>query len=467
VTTSCDVLFPKTPTGAAAPPWTYEVVASPGAVDLSITATFPKGSDRHMVVADRADTFVVGVEVAQHNKNDKDRPWREVRREGSEWLIPECTDGCRIRYRYLLADGAGAWGDIALGRRDGATTFAPPSTWLLRPMHAPAGTRVRFHVTTGPGESFVSGVFAAPDTPPSAEIYEARVGDLIQLPYSAFGPLRLREVANGTATVALLPGELSEGDVLAWTESSLAAVRGFYGRPPVPHVLILVRPTPGDDVGFGMTRGYSGASIVVAVGSQAGREQLRRDWVLVHELVHTALPDLPEEQHWLEEGLATYVEPLARFRQGALSAEDVWTEWEGRMKQGEPEAGDQGLDVTHTWGRTYWGGALFCLAVDVEIRARTNGKSSLEAVLRAIVAEGGNIATSWTIERIIQLAQRVTGTNVFGETYQKMAKDPTPVDLPTLWRKLGVIGHDQGPVTFDDEAELAFVRLGMTPPRTL
>jgi len=30
-------------------------------------------------------------------------------------------------------------------------------------------------------------------------------------------------------------------------------------------------------------------------------------------------------------------------------------------------AADRGLDHTHTWGRTYWGGALFCLPRRVEI----------------------------------------------------------------------------------------------------
>jgi hypothetical protein len=39
------------------------------------------------------------------------------------------------------------------------------------------------------------------------------------------------------------------------------------------------------------------------------------------------------------------------------------------MPQGEPQRGDRGLDGTHTWGRTYWGGAMFCLLTDVEIPA--------------------------------------------------------------------------------------------------
>ena len=38
------------------------------------------------------------------------------------------------------------------------------------------------------------------------------------------------------------------------------------------------------------------------------------------------------------------------------------------MPKGLPQAGDEGLDNTDTWGRKYWGGAMFCLFADVEIR---------------------------------------------------------------------------------------------------
>jgi len=344
-------------------------------------------------------------------------------------------------------------------------TLSPPSTWLLRPLHTAEGTTLRFHVATSPGETFVSGVFAAPDAPPGSGVYEAHVGDVIQLPYSAFGPLHVADIADGAATLAFLPGTLPEARVLAWAAKSMAAVKGFYGRPPIPHVLILVRAARGDEVGSGSTMGFSGASVVVNVGAETTDAAFAKDWVLVHELVHTALPDLPEEQHWLEEGLATYVEPLARYRAGELTAEDVWGEWATRMKLGEPEDGDLGLDKTHTWGRTYWGGALFCLAADVAIRTQTQGKAALEDALRAIVDAGGNISVSWPTERVLAVGDAATGTTVLRDTYEKLAKTAAPVDLGTMWHRLGVVPHGSQTVTFDDSAELAWVRKLMTPPR--
>ena len=44
--------------------------------------------------------------------------------------------------------------------------------------------------------------------------------------------------------------------------------------------------------------------------------------MLVHELVHHGMPNLADEHHWMEEGLATYVEPIARAQAGELERAD-------------------------------------------------------------------------------------------------------------------------------------------------
>ncbi len=119
-----------------------------------------------------------------------------------------------------------------------------------------------------------------------------------------------------------------------------------------------------------------------------------------------ALASLPDPQHWLEEGIATYVEPIARSQAGQLRPERVWADMLGGMGHGEPEAFDRGLDRTHTWGRTYWGGALFCLVADVEIRRQTNNTYGLQDALRAIVGAGGTIDKNWPLTRVLRVGTR-------------------------------------------------------------
>src|SRR5918993_1536859 len=89
------------------------------------------------------------------------------------------------------------------------------------------------------------------------------------------------------------------------------------------------------------------------------------------------------------EGLSTYIEGIARVQAGELPAEHVWTEQIRSMPKGLPGPGDKGLDHTHTWGRTYWGGALFCLLADVEIRNKTANRSGLRDAMRAVLRETG------------------------------------------------------------------------------
>lgn len=139
----------------------------------------------------------------------------------------------------------------------------------------------------------------------------------------------------------------------------------------------------------------------------------------------------------------------------------LWRGWITGMPNGLPEAGDRGLDRTDTWGRTYWGGALFCLLADIAIRERTHGTKSLDDALRAILDAGGSIATSWTIDHVIDVGDAATGVPVLRELYTQHATTPTPVDLDALWKKLGVAWNGRA-IAYDDTAPLAAVRRAMT-----
>jgi predicted metalloprotease with PDZ domain len=133
------------------------------------------------------------------------------------------------------------------------------------------------------------------------------------------------------------------------------------------------------------------------------------------------------------------------------------------MPKGEPAEGDQGLDNTHTWGRTYWGGAMFCLLADVRIRERTGNRKGLQDALRGILNGGGNITKDWDIEKALALGDKATGTTVLRDLYKEMRDKPAPADLDALWKKLGVELKDIA-VTFDDKAPEANIRKAMAIP---
>src|SRR5208282_6269580 len=88
--------------------------------------------------------------------------------------------------------------------------------------------------------------------------------------------------------------------------------------------------------------------IRVGLSKFATDSSLRDDWVMTHEMVHLAFPSVPDEHHWIEEGIATYVEPIARAQVSDLSPEKVWRDLVGDVPKGLPAPGDRGLDNTHT-----------------------------------------------------------------------------------------------------------------------
>ena len=274
-----------------------------------------------------------------------------------------------------------------------------------------------------------------------------------------------RDLKIGGATLhvdfAAGPLDLSQDAILAHIHSAGSAVAAYYGRFPVDRDRILIVPSPdrrgiGQGTTWGDMAGYP-AMTRIHVGQHATEDDLKGDWMMTHELVHTAFPNLPDDQHWMEEGLAVYIEPLARVMTGELTARKVWRDMVRDMHQGEPQAGDQGLDHTHTWGRTYWGGALFCLVADVEIRRATGNKRGLQDALRAIVAHGGTIDHEWPLDKALAVGDQATGTHVLTEQYAKWKDAPVTVDLDKLWAELG-IKRNGDEIEFVDDAPLAKIR---------
>jgi hypothetical protein len=259
--------------------------------------------------------------------------------------------------------------------------------------------------------------------------------------------------------------DLPKGAIEEHIRRAAQAVSVFYGHFPVSSARIVVLVSPGQD---GMLQGttWGGIDGIPAVtrlriGQHTTEQELSRDWIATHELVHMSLASLPDAQHWLEEGIATYVEPIARVQAGQLIPERIWGDMVAGMHHGEPEAGDRGLNRTHTWGRTYWGGALFCLVADIEIRKQTRNARGLQDALRAIVDHGGTIDKDWPVTRILSIGDRATGTSVLKQLYAKWSEAPVEVDLAHLWSELGV-RVESGKVVFDDTAPLAKVRIGIT-----
>ena len=275
-------------------------------------------------------------------------------------------------------------------------------------------------------------------------------------------------IAASTLQVDFAPGslDLTAPQVMRWVENAATAVATYYGHFPVPHDRVLIVPAADSDgVLQGTTWGDVGGSPAftrMRLGQHTTVAELNDDWTMTHELVHTGFPSQEDSHHWIEEGIAVYVEPVTRVQAGFLEPEQIWADMVRDMPKGNPHSGDEGLDRTDSWGSTYWGGAQFCLLADVSIREQTHNRKGLQDALRAIVAAGGTIDQDWPIQKAFAAGDAGTGTHVLQDQYQRMANAPVTVDLDGLWKKLGIIRTGVDQVRFDDAAPEAAIRKAIT-----
>lgn len=277
------------------------------------------------------------------------------------------------------------------------------------------------------------------------------------------GPVEPLKIGGGELHIVFVEGVsgLNRQRILHWIRRSALAVTTYFGRYPVRQHGILVFADTGSKISHGVTYGYRGAATQVVVGIDAGDAVFSTDWIMVHEMIHTALPNLPRRALWLQEGNATYVEPIARAEAGQLDPAEVWREAASGMPKGHASTAEGGMDGTSAWNRLYWGGATFWLLAEIRIYERTGGQKMLRDALRAINrASGGNHAF-WLPEKMMQVADKAIGSDVLSTLYARFAYSAAAMNLDAAFERLGVLVHENGTISYDDRAPLAGLRKKM------
>lgn len=384
--------------------------------------------------------------------------------DNPEWANVCEREGCRLTYtvdfgKGIATDKRGDWGFEEKQR----IVMAPLVRWVVRPEDRRARGRLRVDFVGGRKLALVSGVMDGRTNHIDTDLA------VMDGPHVVLGDFTHKtiEIAGGRIDVALGKGErgVSDEDLLAWIREGARDVVSLLGQFPIARLQVIVGRGGPYAVGSAVTMGMGGASIFVVVGERTRKADLLRDWVMTHEMIHVAFPNMGFRQRWMEEGLSTYLEPLLRARRGRYEPQKMWAEFVRAMPQGLPRDGDEGLDRTFTWGRRYWGGAMFWLHVDVEIRRRTEGAKSLDDVLRAVLASGGSVALRWDVARLALVSEGATGVTALREIYDDWSSKSVAPDLGALWASLGVKAGTSDRITFDDRAPLARIRQDMTLKR--
>lgn len=434
--------------------WSYHVEIHEEMSDLLIRAQFPENTGDFLKTHPDSDSFVRDI---FYEENSQKIP---LSFEHGGWRLPQNRSKTGyVSYRFQLSQAIVALKNREFAEIAGGVFQASPSWWLVYPKEYPKEHSVKLKVKTPSGLKFVSGLFPDPNEQEGV-CFEAR--HIYQLPYAVFGRFTHEEIrlTDGTVLeVVMNPEEfhLSKEAFLEWVKTSGESVARYFGKFPVPRALVILRPHAGKGIVFGMAKGNSGASISIWVGVFSQPEDLKTDWVMVHEMSHMAFPSVGPQQRWIEEGMATYVEAVARRRSGLSTPKEFWYHLASHLSYGLPEKGDSGLDFTPTWGRIYWGGALFCFLADIEIRKRTQNRLGLEHALQGIVQQGGTILLSWPITEAFSVGDQAVGFSVLTELYDQMKATAVQTPLTQIFKDLGLEWYGEQ-IRLNDSAPLAPIR---------
>jgi hypothetical protein len=270
-------------------------------------------------------------------------------------------------------------------------------------------------------------------------------------------------VAGGNINVAIEgnPSPLDKFRIEAWVRRSASAIAAYFGHFSVAHWGLLVTLDDGERIGPATTWGHPSSITHVTLGRNVSDSALRNDWVMVHEMTHLALPTMPQRNAWFMEGNATYVEPIARAQLGQITPQEVWRWAVEDMPKGQPRIGDEGLDHTHTWGRTYWGGAMYWLLAEIAIYKNSDGRYRLQDALRAINRASGGNTSYWSMEQTLLAGDIAVKSDALNSLYQELKDRPVTIDLRGALQQLGISEVD-GVIRFDDRAPLAGLRRSIT-----
>lgn len=369
----------------------------------------------------------------------------------------EGEDGRSLRYSFQLGALAELANSPDIAQRVDGAVISPLAIWLADPHEPGAEIVLRLAADAGLG--------IAHALPERDGAHHLRGADIRFGGYAVFGRFQRTELRSGQSVIeiASFPGRigLDRRVIETWIIDSAAEIARYFGSFPLDRALIVAVPAANrSGVVFGRVRGGGGGSMLLRLGEHVRRDELYDDWILLHEMVHLGAPFVTGRSAWLMEGMATYAEPVIRARAGWRTPEDLWLEFASQMPRGVTALTQESLDAVSRPG-LYWGGAIFMLLADLDIRERTQNRASLETCFRAVLRQGGNTTTRWPRQRMLEACDAATGTDTMARLTRTYVAQAGNFDLDALWRELGIRMEGRR-VTFDDRAPKAALRRAIT-----
>jgi predicted metalloprotease with PDZ domain len=212
-----------------------------------------------------------------------------------------------------------------------------------------------------------------------------------------------RRIAGMDMTVAEAPGSALDGRrLLRLYAHTVPLLAGLLGPPPA-RVLVVSAPDP-------MWRGGLSGEDSFFVNGRIPLRSADKTCTYLHELFHVWQPFHPgSDGRWIAEGLAEFYSLALPHRAGRLSDRSF-----ARGVSLFARYGRWGVDLSHTRDAAalnnsapfvmYW--------LDAEIRAATDGRRSLDDVVRALARERGTLTTAGLVRAVNRAATPDVGARL-------------------------------------------------------
>lgn len=333
-------------------------------------------------------------------------------------------------------------------RRVDDAYLLPWTSWALLPRSLPRSASVEIAVELPPGESFLCA------WPLDGGILRLPLGHLKRECYTVWGRFDRHEFEvpllaslgpegeRAHLAVAVLGAfpDASPEVMARWVEETFSLPLGLWGGAPMRQGMFALFPASGrDQAVFGRVHPSSAPTLIAWTGQRFQESSIRSDWVLLHEMLHLGIPPVMADAKWLDEGIATYLEPLLRFRAGWIPEEELWFELAQGLPRGRAGLEERSLQHARGINDVYWGGALFCFLADLATRRASSGQRGLEDGLRALLEEGILITgRRYSLAELIAVMDRGIGSAVLTTLKARHVDSSGPVPFDALLEELGV-----------------------------
>lgn len=292
----------------------------------------------------------------------------------------------RVRYRMGLQNAPMLQGGPPNAPRIDGSAFSSVGDMLFMKPHVEGPVRINVDwdlSAMGPGaeaiSSFGDGSIRLPAGP----------ADRLARAFFMVGPVSREpeqgEIDGFSAVWADDPG-FDPRPVMRWTAELHTWMSDFFGDETTPPYRVFLRYNP-------MNAGGGAAlhhSFVVTYGQGVTGESLKS--ILGHEMVHTWTAN--DLGMWYNEGNAVYYQTLLAWRAGLLSIDEYLADINATASRyysnllrdtPEREAVRRFWEDTRVRVLPYDRGAMYFIALDGKIRRASNGRRSVDDVVRALV----------------------------------------------------------------------------------